>query len=146
MKLVLRVRRLQEQRCEDFYFAGKITPERDWLRSFNGVKESNRGRNPFKKHFFHSEYWRDLRRARFALTPVGELDWSYRFFEAIIAGAIPVVGDSEFDIYADGFRYFRASQTMIFDEAITLDNFRRFISHHTILGLGYCASRQPRSR
>lgn len=44
--------------------------------------------------FFDEEYFSILSRSEFTLCPAGDAPWSMRFFEAILAGSIPVVENS----------------------------------------------------
>lgn len=63
---------------------------------------SSRGRHfPIKS--WDEEYFRLLSRSRFVLCPNGDFVWSYRFFEAVLCGAIPVVEEA-CEAY-QGFRY-----------------------------------------
>jgi hypothetical protein len=54
---------------------------------------SKRGR-VFPIKAWDEEYFRVLLRSRFVLCPNGDYVWSYRFFEAILCGAIPIVEES----------------------------------------------------
>jgi hypothetical protein len=63
---------------------------------------SQRGRHfPIKS--WDEEYYRLLSRSQFVLCPRGDHVWTYRFFEAALCGAMPVVEDA-CEAYA-GFRY-----------------------------------------
>lgn len=63
---------------------------------------SQRGRVfPFKS--WDDEYFKLLSHTQFVLCPNGDYIWSYRFFEAIMCGAIPIV-ESDCSAY-DGFRF-----------------------------------------
>ncbi|MBE0428411.1 MAG: glycosyltransferase [Thermoleophilia bacterium] len=50
------------------------------------------------------EYYRDLLSSRFVLCPNGDFIWTYRFFEAIICGAIPII-EEPCDLYSDFYYY-----------------------------------------
>jgi hypothetical protein len=63
---------------------------------------SERGRR-FPTKAWDADYYRLLASSSFVLCPSGDYGWSYRFFEACLCGAIPVV-EIEADAYA-GFRY-----------------------------------------
>jgi len=43
---------------------------------------------------FDEGYWRVMASCKFVLTPAGDADWSMRFYEALAAGAIPVVNSA----------------------------------------------------
>lgn len=51
-----------------------------------------------------SEYYKELLSAKYVLCPDGDFVWTYRFFEAIMCKAIPIVENS-CDIYK-GFHYY----------------------------------------
>lgn len=62
------------------------------------VEHSARGRLLFLKHRANQQYLRDMRNSKFALCPnqkdwsgPKEKAWTYRFAEAVLNGAIPVV-------------------------------------------------------
>ena len=54
------------------------------------IWESDRGRTvPVK--VWHEKHYREMADSRFVLCPNGDFVWTYRFFEAAMCGAIPVV-------------------------------------------------------
>lgn len=64
---------------------------------------SDRGRRfPIKS--WDEAYFRILADSQFVLCPSGDCIWSYRFFESILCGAIPIA-EKECDAYS-GFHYF----------------------------------------
>ncbi len=66
------------------------------------VVDSILGREfPFKS--LDLDYYETLSRSQFVLCPNGDFIWTYRFFEAIMCGAIPLI-EEKCDSY-DGFRY-----------------------------------------
>ncbi len=66
------------------------------------VWSSQRGRSyPIKA--WDDEYFKLMADAEFVLCPNGDYVWTYRFFEAIMCGAIPVI-ESNCSAY-DGFRF-----------------------------------------
>lgn len=67
------------------------------------VWSSEKGRYyPFKA--FDEEYYTELANSQFVLCPSGDCVWSYRFFEAILCCAIPIV-EQHCEAY-NGFKYF----------------------------------------
>ncbi|MBW4553073.1 MAG: glycosyltransferase family 47 protein [Aphanocapsa sp. GSE-SYN-MK-11-07L] len=63
---------------------------------------SQRGRSyPIKA--WDDEYFKLMAKAEFVLCPNGDYVWTYRFFEAVMCGAIPVI-ESDCSAY-DGFRF-----------------------------------------
>lgn len=66
------------------------------------IWSSARGRNyPYKA--WDANYYNILLNSKFTLCPSGDFTWSYRFFESILCGAIPVV-EEDCGAY-EGFRY-----------------------------------------
>lgn len=51
---------------------------------------SNRGRS-FPRKAWDEDYYNLLSKSQFVLCPSGDYKWSYRFFESIMCGAIPIV-------------------------------------------------------
>ena len=111
--------RAMARRCRDLWsdtragtvFSGLITPKRRrafrrWERRHQNVQyavtdnrshdltsritESTRGRT-WETKGWDEPYFRELAGARYALCPSGDHTWSYRFFEAALCGAIPII-------------------------------------------------------
>lgn len=66
------------------------------------IWSSNRGRK-FPTKAWDDEYFKVLGDSQFVLCPSGVCIWSYRFFESILCGAIPIV-ESNCEAY-EGFRF-----------------------------------------
>ncbi|HEY4247090.1 MAG TPA: exostosin family protein [Lacunisphaera sp.] len=66
------------------------------------VYSSDRGRI-FPIKAWDEEYFRILASSQFVLCPGGDYPWSYRFFESILCGAIPII-EKYCESY-DGFRF-----------------------------------------
>ncbi len=64
---------------------------------------STRGRS-FPVKAWDEEYFRILLESQFVLCPSGDYVWSYRFFEAILCGAVPIV-EEKCSAY-DGFQFY----------------------------------------
>jgi len=91
---------------------------------------STRGR-VFLVKAWDEEYFRVLLRSRFVLCPNGDYVWSYRFFEAILCGAIPTV-EERCDAY-DGFTYHTMTDTTYnWSPQIALSNYELCRSRLTI--------------
>jgi hypothetical protein len=71
------------------------------------VWSSRRGRR-FPLKVWDPAYYEHLARSQFVLCPSGDYVWTYRFFEAVLCGAIPVVEEA-CPAY-EGFRYHRADE------------------------------------
>ena len=74
------------------------------------VWSSSRGRKfPIKS--WDMEYFNFMLKSEYVLCPSGDYVWTYRFFEAVMCGAIPIVEQS-CDIY-DGFKFYRMSDSRL---------------------------------
>lgn len=69
------------------------------------IWSSERGRS-FPIKAWDEDYFRLLSQAEFVLCPSGDFVWTYRFFEAILCGAIPIV-QAACPLY-EGFHFLRA--------------------------------------
>ncbi|KAH8074542.1 potassium channel [Aureococcus anophagefferens] len=58
--------------------------------SFSGVNASS-----CKRATCDPAYYEKLARSRFTLAPAGDMPWSLRFFEAIMAGSVPILSSRE---------------------------------------------------
>jgi hypothetical protein len=67
------------------------------------LSSSKNGRT-FPKKSWDSEYYNILLNSKFVICPSGDFIWSYRFFEAILCGAIPII-EEYCDTY-DGFKFY----------------------------------------
>lgn len=86
------------------------------------IGSSNRGRKfPIKS--WDTQYYNVLLCSKFILCPSGDFIWSYRFFEAILCGAIPIV-EADCTAYK-GFRYY-----MLSDKINSLTYTEEIINHN----------------
>ena len=96
------------------------------------VWSSVRGRTfPIKS--WDEEYWELLSRSRFVLCPSGDCIWSYRFFESILCGAMPIV-EKPCDAY-EGFVYKTMEESyadMVWDAELAEYNYRQCFDRITI--------------
>ncbi len=67
------------------------------------ILSSKKGRK-FPKKSWDNNYYNILLKSKFVLCPSGDFIWSYRFFESILCGAIPIV-ENHCKAY-EGFRYY----------------------------------------
>lgn len=89
------------------YFRGGITNDKEYS---NGTRLALRKLGRTDPHFFYireghsTSYWRELLKSQFALCPAGWAPWSPRLFDAVAAGAIPVIiADNWNPPFADDF-------------------------------------------
>jgi hypothetical protein len=97
----------------DISFMGKIDDkrlkfldkvEREYKEYEMSFVESLNGRDKSKKDL-DEEYFKHLGRSYFVACPDGDFIWTYRFFEAIICKAIPIV-ENVSPIY-DGYNFYK---------------------------------------
>ncbi len=82
-----------------------------YKKELNGIVfwSSNRGR-VFPVKAWDEEYFRLLANSQFVLCPSGDYIWTYRFFESIMCGAIPII--EEYCPAYEGFRYFTMNDSI----------------------------------
>ena len=130
----------QSSRAIDYFFMGKISAHRsstlrDWQSTHPRagkvlIENSLNGRTP-TGGAWDQRYYTLLGKSKFVLCPNGSFVWTYRFFEAILCGAIPVVYE-EADSYA-GFHYHLMSQSdLVYDPAMANQNFQLALKRLTI--------------
>ena len=120
----------------NYWFIGTITKKRNWVKDYNKnsiIIASNRGRDNSKKFDIDEKYYQTLCESKFCLTPVGECNWSYRFFEAIMCHSIPIVEDNSLDIFKDDYIYFYHNETHTYTEKAVLNNYQKFVSSNHFL-------------
>ncbi len=98
-------------KLDKIYFRGLITEKRD--KSINKLKSitnknlvidsSNKGRK-FPLKTFDEDYFNEMRKYKFVFCPDGDFTWSYRFFESVMCGAIPIV-ENKAELF-EGFYYY----------------------------------------
>lgn len=103
----------QGPRKWDLCFVGKLTPKR---REFLQLVTETYRPQYRTKYFEHSvrgrrhqtrnldlRYFNFLGDSKFAVCPNGDFVWTYRFFEAVICGAVPII-ESDCDLYQGYYR------------------------------------------
>lgn len=133
MSMVRKIQRMPKIKTTDYAFRGMITPHREWILKYTNVAASDYGRNPRTKYTFDEFYYGNLCRARFGISPTGDCPWSYRFLESIMCHAIPVLSDTEEDVFSDNFHFYRDSEKKDYDANKCDENFEKFLKHHTLL-------------
>lgn len=92
------------------------------------IEGTNNGRRGIQR-FWDEEYYKKLGKAQFVLCPDGGWPWSYRFFEAVMCGATPVV-QTEVPCY-EGFYYHRWDDEN-FERKNVQENFQLALERLTI--------------
>ncbi len=130
----------QATRVVDYFFMGKISPHRaatltHWQASHPNIgkvliENSHNGRTP-TGGAWDQRYYTLMSKSKFVLCPNGSFVWTYRFFEAILCGAIPVVYEDA-PCY-DGFHYHLMSDSgLVYDPDLAEQNFRLALKRLTI--------------
>lgn len=89
----------------------KLNIHRPLIKKFGklSISSSNRGRIfPIKS--WDDDYYNFLLKSQFILCPSGVFTWTYRFFESILCGAIPIV-EEDSPAY-NGFWYFTMEEKL----------------------------------
>jgi len=123
---------LWDERVSEFYFKGVIAKNRKWIKQYDNVYESNRGRDKNLKYSLDKDYYKSLAKTKFALSPIGGCQWSYRMFEAIACGAIPILGDNDIDIFADDYKFFRHSDKKEYNIEYANYNYKMLLQKVTL--------------
>lgn len=91
------------------------------LRIFASLK----GRE-FPAKVWDDDYFQQLGQAQFVLCPDGDFTWTYRFFEAMLCGAIPVI-ENDCELY-QGFEYFSMQDpvaSLVYSPAMAEHNYQQ---------------------
>lgn len=156
--IVQRCRNLwPNERTLRFSFRGLLTPERrtvleNWMISTIGnraatpnwnapiydetlkleVQVSEIGRH-FPEKVWDDSYYRSLAASKFVLCPSGDCTWSYRFFESVLCGAIPIA-EQPCAAY-EGFEYHLMNEdakALQWSEQIAEHNFAHAVKRLTV--------------
>jgi hypothetical protein len=121
------------------FFQGSISSNRQWLKNYEIqhpetiIVHSGYGRDHRFKYEFHTAYFTNMKRAQFVLCPVGDCRWSYRFFEAMLCGAIPVMElNSDDKFYKDYYTVKIGDEPFIYDEEKALENYKKVLTAVTL--------------
>jgi hypothetical protein len=107
----------------NFFFSGFYNDEakekRDWVNEYKDkdsiIEYSNRGRT-IPRNFFDKEFFDKMLRSKFALCPAGHpYKWTYRFYEATLCGAIPILKESDIIEDYDGYKFYIHSPEMKYE-------------------------------
>ncbi len=133
--LILYAGKIPKHKSRDFFFRGMIYEGREWVRNYDGSSVSDYGRDVARKYTIDEEYYESLCASRFGLAPTGDCPWSYRFFEAVMCHAIPVLGATDVDVFCESFRFYREGDPLEFKQEWCEENRRRLLEQHTLRGL-----------
>lgn len=149
MSWVLRSLNLTQTKIYRYVFIGLVGDDRvDSLEPFRHrpdslIEETRLQRLPLQKGRFRRNYWEKMHQAEFALCPQRanwpgstHRAWTYRFIEATLTWAIPVVFD-ETPLGSDflrGFHYVNseAADAAAYDHEAAARNFRITLEKHVL--------------
>jgi hypothetical protein len=131
------ISKIPKIKTNNFYFKGSITKEREWVNNYAKrggiIQRSTYGRNNATKYKMDMDYYNTLCKTKFALTPTGDCPWSYRFFEAIMCFAIPILEKDTNDIYCKDFFYFTDGDAYVYDIDKCKENYEKLIERFTFM-------------
>lgn len=67
-----------------------------------------------------------------ATIPSSRKFWSYRMFESIACGAIPVLGDNDVDIFSKDYKVFRHSDKKEYNVEYANHNYKTLLKRITL--------------
>jgi hypothetical protein len=118
-----------DDKVDKIYFKGLITEKRknsiNKLQSKNLLEtiiDSSMNGRQFPKKTFDEDYFNEMKKYNYVFCPDGDFVWSYRFFETVMCGGIPVV-ENDCPLYK-GFKYY------ILSEITDLKYDRNWVDHN----------------
>lgn len=113
------------EKFNDYLFIGLVTPTRKkFLSQFSSakIKNSKRGRDKMTK-VYDIEYFNQLSKSKFILCPNGDFTWTYRFFESILCGSIPII--EKYHYLYNGYKYFTKDDNHYYDNDMAYFNLEK---------------------
>jgi len=89
-----------------------------------------------QRNFFDESYYKVMSNSKFTLCPAGDVNWSMRFYEALMCKSIPILLDrtgyrtiqeAELD-----YKYYTLNDELEFVEDWADQNYDIFLKHHTL--------------
>ena len=104
----------------------------EWKAGEFQLKSSDRGRK-FPGKTWDEQYYKFLGESQFVLCPKGDCVWSYRFFEAILCGAIPIIEENCPAFEGFQFKSFSdPAETLHWSEEIAEANYKLCVERLTV--------------
>ena len=137
------IEKLPKTKTKDYHFIGTINSNREWLYNYTSdtslIEVNRRGRDPEKKFQLDKRYYETMCASKFTLTPTGDYNWSYRFFEAIMCFSIPVFDSDSLDVFKKDYFYYTTEDNHVYHLDKAVENYNRFInSSHFLSNLSSC--------
>ena len=120
------------EKSTNYFFRGFVSSNRHWVQEYPVCESSDYGRQQKTRYRIDESYYRSMAQARFGLAPVGDCPWSYRFFEAILCHALPVIGRDDHDLYAVEYHTLRDGDEHVYDASACESNYQTLIRRHTL--------------
>ena len=127
-------------KSDKIYFRGLLTNKRHNSFSIltNKTKheiicESTMNGREFPIKSFDIEYYENMSKYQFVFCPDGDFTWSYRFFESIMCGSIPII-ENESEIFK-GFFYYKLSdniENLKWDVELSNKNYIKLMNEFTL--------------
>jgi hypothetical protein len=133
--MITKIYQLPKIKNNNYYFKGVIGKDGKWVLNYKNdgiIENSTYGRNPTKKYHLDMDYYSEMSRSKFSLSPIGSCPWSYRLFESIMCYSIPILPENTSDIFHTNFKCLKVDDEHIYDYDICESNYKQLIKHHTL--------------
>lgn len=139
LEMINTIKNIQDsvQKTRQYFYRGVDRKTKSWIKKYMNREDSlvtfsNRGRDKNLKYNLDIDYYTEMARSHFVLCPTDVYPWSYRFLEAIMAGCIPILSDTEYDIHSSNFKFYRVSDNHIYRQDWVEYNINKLIDIHTL--------------
>lgn len=108
------------------------------IYDFTLLKKGFVPKENIKKNYFDINYYDNMCKSKFCLCPAGDVNWSYRFFEALICKTIPIVNKKS-DMYIEehystlDYKYYLSTSNVFeYRNDWVEHNYNIFMKYHTL--------------
>ncbi len=107
----------------------------DFTLKASGFVPKEHPRNERNK--FDENYFRTMKRSKFALCPAGDLNYSMRFYEALMCKSIPIVNSANETFRSEAeseldYKYYLTTDSIQYREDWVEHNYNLFLKYHTL--------------
>jgi hypothetical protein len=90
-----------------------------------------------ERNWFDTSYFQIMKQSQFVLCPAGDLNYSMRFYEALMCKAIPIVHNRNETFRSKkesqlSYKYYLTSDEIIYRQDWAEHNYELFMKHHTL--------------